>query len=100
MAVEAPVAGSTAPADVAHMPKLKAPAVLGDDSGHDLHVVADHQGRGVGDGMVESEYSLDVGVNGKGKKRSASPSDGSNVGRMLWYPCVITVHHADHFSRR
>jgi hypothetical protein len=92
MAVEAPVAGSTAPADVAHMPKLKAPAVPGDDSGHDLHVVADHSGRGVGDGMLEPEYAIDGGANGKGKKRSASPSDGNNVGRMQWYSirdCIV-----------
>lgn len=81
MAVEAPVAGSTSAADLAHLPKVKAPAVPGDDSGHDLHVVADHQGRGVGDGMVESEYAVDGGANGKGKKRSASPDQGDNVGK-------------------
>ena len=80
MAVEAPVSGSAAAADVAQLPKLKAPAVPGDDSGHDLHVVPDHQGRGVGDGMLEPEYAPDGGVNSKGRKRSASPSNSSNVG--------------------
>ncbi|GHJ84710.1 hypothetical protein NliqN6_1112 [Naganishia liquefaciens] len=78
MAVEAPVSGSAAAADVAQLPKLKAPAVPGDDSGHDLHVVPDHQGRGVGDGMLEPEYAPDGGVNSKGRKRSASPSNSSN----------------------
>lgn len=74
MAVEGPIAGSTSASDLAHLPKLHAPPVPGDDHGHDLHVVADHEGRGVGDAMVESEYATD----GKGRKRSASPSDANN----------------------
>lgn len=85
MAVEAPVAGSAAAADLAHLPKLKAPAAPGDDGGHDLRVVPDYQGKGVGDGMVDSEYASDGGVNSKGRKRSASPSDASIVGRRQWH---------------
>lgn len=81
MAVEGPIAGSTSASDLAHLPKLHAPPVPGDDHGHDLHVVADHEGRGVGDAMVESEYATD----GKGRKRSASPSDASNV-------CIIWLY--------
>lgn len=91
MAVEAPVAGGAAAADLAQLPKLKAPAVPGEDSGHDLHVVPDHQGRGVGDGMVDSEYAPDGGVNGKSRKRSASPNDSSNVGGRQW-PFVRDRH--------
>lgn len=91
MAVEAPVAGSTSAADLAHMPKIHAPAVPGYDSGHELHVVADHQGRGVGDGMVESEYALDgAATNGKARKRSASPHEANIVGKT---PCSAIIYH-------
>ncbi|KAJ9111343.1 hypothetical protein QFC19_001111 [Naganishia cerealis] len=76
MAVEGPIAGSTSAADVAHLPKVNVPAVPGDDAEHYSHlaVVADHQGKGVGDTMIDSEYAPD----GKGKKRSASPRDETN----------------------
>lgn len=76
MAVEAPVAGGTSAAELAHLPKVDSES----DSGHGLHIVADHQGTGVGDEMLEPEYVVNGVTNGKGKKRSASPGHGNNVG--------------------
>lgn len=76
MAVEAPMAGGTSAAELAHLPKVDSES----DRGHGLHIVADHQGTGVGDEMLEPEYVVNGVTNGKGKKRSASPDHGNNVG--------------------
>ncbi|KAI5454361.1 DNA topoisomerase 1 [Naganishia albida] len=72
MAVEAPIAGGTSAGELAHLPKVEG------DNGHALHVVADHQGKGVGDEMLEPEYIVNGATNGKGRKRSASPSQTEN----------------------
>lgn len=79
MAVEAPVAGGTSAGELAHLPKVEG------DNGHALHVVADHQGKGVGDEMLEPEYIVNGATNGKGRKRSASPSQTENVGKIPWF---------------
>lgn len=83
MAVEAPVAGGTSAAELAHLPKVDSES----HSGHALHIVADHQGTGVGDEMLEPEYVVNGATNGKGKKRSASPDQGNNVGEN---PCLLS----------